>query len=312
MPGKRFAAIGECMIELFQDGERSFSLGFGGDTLNMSLYLGRLAPALGLTVDYATALGDDPYSDSMLAWWRTEGIGTGLVRRIAGRLPGLYLIRTDAKGERSFYYFRRDAAAREMLAGDAGAALAARLAGYDIVYFSGITLSILDGPSRQLLFGSVDAARARGATILFDSNFRARGWPDKVEARAIIEAAARRADILLPTIGDEMALFGDADGEACVARLASYGAREIVVKRDARPALVWFEGRVAAVAPPEVARVVDTTAAGDSFNAGYLAARLAGRDPVAAARIGHTLAAAVIQHQGAAIPRAAMPALGLL
>jgi 2-dehydro-3-deoxygluconokinase len=53
--------------------------------------------------------------------------------------------------------------------------------------------------------------------------------------------------------------------------------------------------------------VVDTTAAGDSFAAAYLAARLAGVDSTAAARAGHQLARTVVQHPGAIIPRAAMP-----
>ncbi len=58
---------------------------------------------------------------------------------------------------------------------------------------------------------------------------------------------------------------------------------------------------------PERVSPVDTTAAGDSFAAGYLAARLRGEAPAAAARAGHRLAAVVITHPGAIIPREAMP-----
>ena len=62
------------------------------------------------------------------------------------------------------------------------------------------------------------------------------------------------------------------------------------------------------VAAQPVARVVDTTAAGDSFAAAYLANRLAGAGPAAAARAGHALAGVVVGHPGALIPRSAMPA----
>src|SRR6187399_2663481 len=87
----RIASIGECMIELRQLPDGHLTRSFGGDTLNTAVYLARL----GVSVDYVTALGDDPLSEEMLAGWRAEGVGTGLVARVPGRLPGLYLIQTD-------------------------------------------------------------------------------------------------------------------------------------------------------------------------------------------------------------------------
>src|SRR3712207_2573497 len=98
----KVAAIGECMVELTVLGADTLRLGFGGDTLNTSVYLARL----GIAVDYVTALGDDSYSARMVAQWREEGIGIDLVLRLPGRLPGLYLIETDASGERRFLYWR--------------------------------------------------------------------------------------------------------------------------------------------------------------------------------------------------------------
>src|SRR6185369_1758625 len=94
--GQRIASIGECMIELSAtaDGPDLRRLGFGGDTLNTATYLARL----GVAVDYVTALGDDSYSARMLAGWRDEGIGTGLVGRLKGRAPGLYMIDLDPNG----------------------------------------------------------------------------------------------------------------------------------------------------------------------------------------------------------------------
>ena len=72
----RFAAIGECMIELCDQAQTTVA--FGGDSYNTTAYLARLGKGRGLSADYITALGDDPYSDEMIATWRGEGVGTDL------------------------------------------------------------------------------------------------------------------------------------------------------------------------------------------------------------------------------------------
>lgn len=302
----KVASIGECMIELRHRGERELDLGFGGDTLNFAVYLARLSRGRDVAVDYVTALGDDPYSDAMLAMWRAEGIGCDLVARLPGRLPGLHTIRTDAHGERSFTYWRSASAARDVLRGAHGSRIAERLAGYDLLYLSGITLSILDPPQRETLIGLADRLRARGGRVAFDSNFRPAGWPDRDEARKAFDRMLQRVDIALPTLDDDQALFGVEDAAACARRLHALGVAEVAVKLG--PLGCWLSsgGRGAAVPAEPVARVVDSTAAGDSFNAGYLSARLAGAETEAAARLGNRLAARVIAHPGAIVPADAM------
>lgn len=307
----RIAAVGECMIELRHESATRLELGFGGDTFNVAVYLLRAAAAdaLAIEVDYATALGQDPYSRAMRGFFAEQGIGGALVREIPGRLPGLYAIHTDESGERRFFYWRERAAARAMFDGDDGAALAARLRGYDWIYFSGITLSILDDAARDRLFAALDAARARGARVVFDSNYRAQGWPDRERARDAVAAALRRADMALPTFEDEALLCGDPRPADTLARLLRAGVREVAVKNGGRPALASDGGTTVEIAPPPVARVVDTTAAGDAFSGAYLAARIAGRGPAEALARAHRMAAAVVQHRGAIIPRHAMPDL---
>ena len=309
---KRVASIGECMIELRHSDAQTLKLGFGGDTLNTAVYLARLSRDAGIQVDYVTALGDDPYSSNMLVAWREEGIGTDLVARLLGRLPGLYIIRTDERGERSFTYFRSAAAARDMLREGRDERLAERLAGYSCVYLSGITLSILDDGQRRSLMDVLDRLRGGGTQVAFDSNYRPVGWLRIDDARLWMGEALRHADIAMPTLDDEQRLFGDADADACLARLQGLGVREIVLKLGSAGSVVWSADapttqRIAAAA---VSKIVDTTAAGDSFNAGYLYGRLIGQEPAAAASVGSRLAAVKIQHPGAIVPRDAMPDLG--
>ena len=215
----RVAAIGECMIELRQLSESALELAFGGDTFNTSAYLARIADGR-LAIDYVTAVGDDPYSDSMRGAFAREGVGTSGVAVLPGRLPGLYAIRVDQRGERSFFYWRRESAARAMLDGEAGARLAASLAAYGWIYFSGITLSILPPDARERLFAALAAARAGGARVAFDTNYRPRGWPDGEEARATMTRALGHCDLALPTFPDEQALFSDASPRAAAMRAA--------------------------------------------------------------------------------------------
>jgi 2-dehydro-3-deoxygluconokinase len=302
----KVASIGECMIELRHRGATDLELAYGGDTLNFAVYLARLTRGRDVAVDYVTALGEDPYSDAMLAMWQAEGIGCDLVARLPGRLPGLYTIRTDQQGERTFTYWRSASAARELLRGQQAAGIVERLAAYDLVYLSGVTLSILDPAQRETLMALADQLRTQGGRVAFDSNFRPAGWPDRGEARAAFDQMLRRVDIALPTLDDDQALFGVQDAADCARRLHGLGVAEVAVKQGPLGCHLSLDGRTAAVPAEPVARVVDSTAAGDSFNAGYLAARLAGLEPAVAATQGHRIAARVIGHPGAVIPRAAM------
>jgi 2-dehydro-3-deoxygluconokinase len=303
---KRLAFIGECMIELSDAGGETGATGalrrgFGGDTLNSAVYAARCLKSEAAAVDYVTILGDDPFSDEMLAAWRAEGLGTGLIARKAGALPGLYLIRTDAAGERSFHYWRGEAPARALFADDGAAALSQALVGFDLIYFSGITLAILSDAGRARLYETLAQVRARGGQVAFDPNYRPRLWPDAAAARREIARGAEAASLVLTGLDDERALYGDTAPEASAERLHGLGAAEVVVRNGGADCLISLGGERFLVSPPLVARPVDTTAAGDSFNAAYLARHILGTDAMEAARRACDLAARVIQHRGAVV-----------
>jgi 2-dehydro-3-deoxygluconokinase len=297
----RVASIGECMIELKQAGGGLYSRGFGGDTLNTAVYLARL----GVAVDYITALGDDPLSAEMIAGWVAEGVGTGRVVRLPGKLPGIYLIGTDAKGERRFFHWRESAAVRSLLDLPETSGLLQSLSDYDLIYLSAVTLGIYPDEGRARLLAALRAARERGARIVFDTNFRIRLWPDLDVARSVYAQSFQTADIVLASTEDLQLLYPDQDAEALLTRIPT----DEVVLRMAEPvSIVRTAGATQILrAEPVAAPVVDTTAAGDSFAAAYIAARLAGAEPIDAARAGHRLAGVVVCHPGAIIPRSAMP-----
>ncbi len=292
---QRIASLGECMLELSPRPGGLFALGFGGDTLNTAIYLARC----GCAVDYVTALGDDAHSHRLLAAWGAEGVGTALVPRLPGRLPGLYLIETDARGERRFSYWRDRAPARDLFTLPQTPSILEALKGFDWLYFTGVSLSIWGKAGRARLFEFLDSYPGR---VAFDTNYRPRGWAGMSEARAAFEGLAGRVHTVFAGSDDERGVFGRVDPAEIEAAWQELGAAEVVVKMGEQG------NRVLATDMP-VKRLdpVDTTSAGDSFNAAYLAARIAGADPFAACRAGQRIAAAVISHPGAIIPREAMP-----
>lgn len=297
----RIASIGECMIELRQMPGGHLTRSFGGDTLNTAVYLARL----GAEVDYVTALGDDPLSGEMIAGWQAEGIGTGRVMRLTGKLPGLYMIETNEAGERRFYHWRDASAVRSLMSLPETDALLASLADYDLIYLSAITLSLFDVAGRARLIAALQRVRGAGVRVAFDTNFRARGWPDLDLARTAFQQAFAASDIVLASVEDLSPLYPGEAGDALLARIA---ADEVAFKLDSPASIIRHNGQSQCVeAAPVSGAVIDTTAAGDSFAAAYLHARLSGAQPVAAAKAGHHLAGTVVCHPGAIIPRAAMP-----
>ncbi len=307
-PALQVALFGECMLELQGQALGAMTQGFGGDTLNTAVYLARCSKGL-LAVSYATALGDDRYSTLMMQAWAREGIQLGLVRRLPGRLPGLYMIELNEAGERSFSYWREAAAARAYFDDADSTPLEARAAEWDAFYLSGISLAILPAAARERVFALMGTLRERGAQVIFDNNYRPRLWPDVAQARVCFERAFELASIALITADDHQLLFGLPTLDAAVQAAQALPVQEIVIKRGAQSTLVGEGGndkhwQEAATEP--VPRIIDTTAAGDSFAAGYLAKRLAGAAAVEAARFGNRLAARVIQHRGALIALDAM------
>ncbi len=265
----RVIAVGEAIVELVRGGDGRFGIGCAGDTFNVAVYLARA----GINAGFATALGDDPYSEAILALAAAEGVACDLVLRTRGRLPGL---------------------------------VAEGVSKAKLVYFSGITLSLYSNMGIGRFLALVEMVRQQGVKVAFDGNFRPRGWRgDLSRTRTVFMEALKRVDIALPAYDDEAVLWGDPSPEATVARLQAFGIPEIVVKNGPNSALVASGGQSEFVPVPEVVVPVDTTAAGDSFNAAYLAARLSGKAPADAAAAAHRLASQVIRHRGALMPRAA-------
>lgn len=286
---KRIACIGEAMIELSMDGDQAH-LAVAGDTLNTAIYLKRSLPEI--AVEYVTCLGQDMFSNRIVEFIAANDLGHANIRRIADKSPGLYAINTSPDGERSFTYWRSDSAARQMFSN----ADFRVLEQFDGLYLSGITLAILPQNIRLALLEWLHVAPVQ---VIFDSNYRPHLWEDRATAQKIIAEFWQRANIALPSIDDEMDVFGETEAQVVQRFLTQ--AKSGALKRGARGPLSL--GELVDTQYEPVTEVLDTTAAGDSFNGGYLGALLSGKGQAAALQAGHAMAARVVQYRGAIIPK---------
>ena len=238
------------------------------------------------------------------------------VRRVIGldvihpseALEGVEFVRADIRNAvvgRMLEHARRLSEESE-----AAAAICEALSTFDYLYLSGISLAILSPTSREKLLSLLRECRANGGKVIFDNNYRPRLWSSREETQQVYQQMLQSTDIAFLTLDDEDALWGEKPVEDVIARTQAAGVSEVVIKRGAESCLVAITGE-AAIEVPAVKlakeKVIDTTAAGDSFSAGYLAVRLTGGTPEAAAQRGHLTASTVIQYRGAIIPREAMP-----
>jgi 2-dehydro-3-deoxygluconokinase len=298
----RVVSIGEALIEFVRGGDGRFGIGCSGDTFNVAVYLARA----GIDAAFATALGDDPYSEAIRALAAAEGVAGDYMLRTRGRLPGLAVIDTDTAGARHHYDWREESPARDLFELPDWGLVAEGLMKAKLVYFSGITLSLYSNNGLGRFLALIEMVRQQGVKVAFDGNFRPRGWRgDLSRTRTVFMEALKRVDMALPAYDDEAVLWGDPSPEATVERLQAFGIAEIVVKNGPNSALVFAGNKSEFIPVPEVVVPVDPTAAGDSFNAAYIAARVTGKGATDAAADAHRLAGQVIRHRGALMPRVA-------
>ena len=284
----RIACIGEAMLELSVQ-DNSAEMAVAGDTLNTAIYLKRNAPDC--QVDYISRLGNCSFSHRIRDFISAQNVGVKAIEMRPDETPGLYAITTSDAGERSFTYWRSASAARTLFdTGDFGI-----LSGYDTLYLSGISLAILPHAVRLAFLNWLGQSNVQ---LIYDSNYRPRLWDSTDHARQITRSMWHRADIALPSIDDEMALF-DETAEQVEKRFTTFRGNGALKRGADGPVSL---GECVIQPYPPAAQVVDTTAAGDSFNGGYLAALFSGKSQAQALRAGHDLAAQVVQHRGAIIP----------
>ncbi|WP_153886359.1 sugar kinase [Aliiglaciecola lipolytica] len=296
---KPIIMIGECMMELTQHGTDMFRKGFAGDIFNSSVYMKRSFPEL--DVNFMSCIGRDVVSEQLLDILAQEELGSRFIEYDEKRIMGTYMVQTDEQGERSFLYWRNDSAASQLMH-NLSANVEEKLREAQLIFFSGITLAILNDHDRAQLLHMLRRLRNQGVNIAFDPNYRPILWESEKIAINAIGQGFQVANILLPGIAD-FQLFELSQPDQIVKFLRSCGFDELVIKHGAKSILGYSKDWQCEVDVLRNSHVLDTTAAGDAFAGVYLGARIAGLDIKSAIERAAIIGKEVTNHPGAIVPK---------
>ena len=284
--------IGEVLVEFTRAADNSWSSGSAGDILNTCFYLARSGVRTGLV----TRFGSDPHTTSILQFLEEEGIDRRFARVSSSAENGRYYVSTNHAGERSFRYERAESAARQLLRELDPEPLFRYCSRARLLYLTGVTLAVVQR-SDQLSRLLARVKEESSAVIAFDPNVRPSLWASLEEARERMERFIPLVDIFLPSAEDITLLWGaERDREELWERM---GLDHVVETRGEMGAILWRDGVRQEFPLIERRSPLDTTGAGDGFNAGYLAGVLKGWESERSVRAGEQVASRVVGVRGA-------------
>lgn len=275
-------SIGEPLIGIYptDEGPDVCRAALGGDTSNVALAAARL----GLSVAYATAVGEDPYGARFLRAWKDRGVDTSLVARDPDRFTGLYVISFDEDGHR-FAYYRTGSAASSYEPTDE---MREAIASARVLHVSGISQAI-SRHMTELSFSLMEEANASGTLVSYDVNYRPALWSPALAGAVAARTIGEHADIVSANRNEIDRLGLAASPEEF---LTGTTARcRAVALRDGESGSTVRIGGERACAPACRVEVVDTVGAGDAFDAALICAILAELDADRTVRFANAVAA---------------------
>ncbi len=287
--------FGECMVVMYPpdpvtiDDAPLLKWDIGGAEANCAIALTRL----GVSVQYQTRIGNDPFGRKMVEILAGEGVDTSQISIDATRPTGVFFREWLPDGLRRVFYYRAGSAASNMGPEDI---TPERLQGVKVMHLTGITPALSERAAAACTH-AVALAKQAGVMITFDPNFRPRLWSAEA-ARATLTPLAAASDILLMGHEDAAALFGEGDDEHYLASAVALGIKTVVLKRAERGALAIHNGERFEAEVVKAERVIDPVGAGDGFDAGFIAARLRGKSIPEALHIGAVVGAGSVAHLG--------------
>lgn len=304
------AVLGEVMIELAPAGAGLFRAGVAGDTYNTAVMLSQL----GADVCYATALGDEQFSDKIREAMQQHGLNNSAVLTLKAQQPGLYCISNSANGERSFSYWRQQSAARQAFQSEVlFEQLLQAISHCTDVYWSGITLALMSEGCLSLWFAHLQRLQMSGGKVYFDTNYRAALWRGRTDQLQCYQAALLHCDYFLPSLEDCQQIWGCESLKQALDQLQSLlpvvGSAPVICLK-AQQQLYWLAAGTQQHFHLKFSQqMVDATGAGDGFSGALIAALQQGLAADQAIQIAHLTASQVVQYQGAILPDAVWPEL---
>jgi 2-dehydro-3-deoxygluconokinase len=284
-------SLGEPLYELNRQPDGRFLPGVGGDTLNVAVAAARL----GSRCAYLSRLGDDIFGAEIRDLMQREGIDASGVGIDAAAPTGLYFITHGPQGH-VFTYRRQGSAASLMTASGLTPDL---IAGAGFFHASGISQAI-SASACDAVFAAMEAARAAGRQVSFDTNLRLRLWP-LARARAVIGASIALSDMLFVSVEEGEQLCGTTEPDAILSWCHERGARRVALKLGPQGA-IGSDGSRRERVPGYAVKAVDATGAGDCFAGALLARMAAGEDFFQAIAYANAAAALTCTGFGAVAP----------
>lgn len=270
----KITSIGEILVDMTQshideNGIPHFAANPGGAPANVAV----AASKLGAQAGFIGCVGDDAFGALLRDTLIRYGVSVDGLQTTDQRNTTLAIVTVDSKGERSFSFYRKPGADTAIQADPA--IQAAR--GTGILHFGSVSLT--DPACRDAVVATVQAAKADGALISYDPNYRASLWADEDAAVRQMRAVLPLCDIIKISDEETMLLCGKQDPREALEHLMALGVRLAVVTLGAQGAL-WRCGDLEGRAMGFPVTVADTNGAGDTFFGAFLS-RIAARGGIA-------------------------------
>jgi 5-dehydro-2-deoxygluconokinase len=272
-------------------GVKSFDAYVGGCPTNVSVGTRRL----GLRSALLTAVGTDQVGDFLLAFLQDEGVDVACVPRLADRRTSAVIMAIQPPDTFPLTFYRDNCA-------DLGLTIdhvnAAPLAASRVVFVTGTGLSA--EPSRTATLYAAETARAAGATLLVDIDYRPSVWPSADAFGTNVRSLMKHAQLAIGTEEEVCAATGADDAFAGARRLVDAGLAALILKRGGNGAVVFRPGEQPVSVAPFKIEVLNVLGAGDAFASGFLYGFVNGWTLEEAARFGNATGAIVVTRHGCA------------
>jgi 2-dehydro-3-deoxygluconokinase len=283
--------IGEALIEFAEVQPSIYKQSFAGDVINTLFYSSRL----GLRTSFFSSFGKDIYTNDLLKFFENVGIDYSACQVLQSKNNGLYIIRTAKNGEPEFTFFRENSAARDTLLHSDQKKISSKIEESKVVLFSGIVLAVFHDIES---FVQLLSKKRRGTIVYFDVNVRLSLWKDVAILRDWIRRLAGLVDIISLSVSDDEKIFGTRSKKEILDWYLGKGYSKIILRDGVNDVVLHFDGKQHEVPVNVVSNIIDTTGAGDAFNAAFMYGFLSGKSPDESALLGNKAASQVLGYNG--------------
>jgi len=273
----------------------AFEKCFGGAPMNTIVGVSRL----GIKAGAIAAVGDDPFGQFLIGELERNKVGVSQVKVKKGRRTTITFVANEpASGERTFLFYRKpwtgETADSSLEPNDIDLSYIAKA---NILHVSGFALS--QNPCRQAIFKAIKCARKTGVKVSFDPTLRVNVWGSIATLRKTYSRVLRLSDIATFSREEAEFIFGTSETEEAARRALRYGIGIVGIKLgDEGSFTISADGRTIQ-APAFRVKAIDTTGAGDGWNAGLLVGLCKGWDLEKCVTVANAIGAMVVTKRGA-------------